>query len=198
VPSAYSGKVQGRRDPVPNTIATATTKKDNISEAAKSQGPERADVISDKTSTTKVEKNPKVSEIKIVHGYTGGESTLYEEVVLSPPPAKKSKTEEVIEIDDSSDNKDDSNVGCKVTMQMISVAIMAGNASTLSGTDCGMFSLNSQNGLHFVEGKDCRSAFSNDHHEIKMEDINRLIYTDTTPYEKRKLDDTLVLFAMNW
>ena len=58
MPSAYSGKVQGRRDPVPNTIATATTKKDKISEAAKSQGPERADVISDKTSTTKVDKNP--------------------------------------------------------------------------------------------------------------------------------------------
>lgn len=179
---------------------SATTKKDNISEAAKSQGPERADVISDKTSTTKVDKNPKVSEIEIVHGNTGGESTLSsdEEVVLSPPPAKKSKTEEVIEIDDSSDNKDDSNVGCKVTMQMISVAIMAGNASTLSGTDCGMFSLNSQNGLHFVEGKDCRSAFSNYHHEIEIEDIDRLIYTDTTPDEKRKIDDSLVLFAMNW
>lgn len=198
MPSAYSGKVQGRRDPVPNTIATATTKKDKISEAAKSQGPERADVISDKTSTTKVD--PKVSEIEIVHGYTGGESTLSsdEEVVLSPPPAKKSKTEEVIKIDDLSDNKDDSNVGCKVTMQMISVAIMAGNASTLSGTDCGMFSLNSQNGLHFVEGKDCRSAFSNFHHKIEIKDINRLIYTDTTPDEKRKLDDSLVLFAMNW
>ena len=85
-----------------------------------------------------------------------------------------------------------------MTMQMISVAIMAGNASTLSGTDCGMFSLNSQNGLHFVEGKDCRSAFSNFHHKIEIKDINRLIYTDTTPDEKRKLDDSLVLFAMNW